>query len=96
MMSRSTAVLYLLLLVGCDAPPDPGAEAGAGMPSPAAAGVAPRTQPGDTVLLAQALERAAELPNLRGILVSQRGEVILERYTDGAGADRVANVKSAS
>ncbi|HEU0014247.1 MAG TPA: serine hydrolase [Longimicrobium sp.] len=88
-------VLLCLLLAACDAAPDPGAEADARTPSRAAA-AAPRAQPGDTVLLSQALERADGLPNLRGILVSQRGQVLLERYRDGAGADRVTNIKSAS
>jgi CubicO group peptidase (beta-lactamase class C family) len=88
-------VLFYLLLAGCDAPRDPGAEANAATP-PAPVAAAPRVQPADTVLLARALERAAELPRLRGILVSQRGQVVLERYTSGAGADRATNVKSAS
>ncbi|HYR09978.1 MAG TPA: serine hydrolase [Longimicrobium sp.] len=94
MMVRSTALL-LLLLAGCDAAPDPGAEADARAPAATTAS-APRVRPADTVLLAQALDRAAELPRLRGILVSQRGEIVMERYNGGAGADRATNVKSAS
>jgi CubicO group peptidase (beta-lactamase class C family) len=85
-----------LLLAGCaDAPRDPGAEADAGTPAPVAA-ARPRAQRGDTALLAQGVERAFELPNLRGMIVSQRGEIVLERYRGGAGADRATNVKSAS
>jgi CubicO group peptidase (beta-lactamase class C family) len=93
-MVRSTALL-LLLLAGCDVARDTGAEADA----PAAVSTtaaAPRAQPADTVLLAQALDRAAELPRLRGILVSQRGEIVMERYTASAAADRATNVKSVS
>jgi len=90
-------VLLCVLLAGCDAARDPGAEAdtrtGAAVETPSAA---PRAEPGDTILLAEALDRAAELANLRGILVSHRGEIVLERYTDGAGADRATNVKSVS
>jgi CubicO group peptidase (beta-lactamase class C family) len=89
-------LLLALLLAGCDAARDPGAEADAPAPAAATTAVAPTPRPADTVLLAQALDRAAELPRLRGILVSQRGEVVLERYTAGAGADRATNVKSAS
>ncbi|HEX6367724.1 MAG TPA: serine hydrolase [Longimicrobium sp.] len=97
MMVRSTALLLLLLLAGCDAPRDTGAEADApAPPSTATTAALPRAVPGDTVLLAQALERAAELPRLRGILVSQRGQMVMERYIGDAGADRAANVKSAS
>src|SRR5687767_2124055 len=95
MMVRSTALL-LLLLAGCDAARDTGAEADAAPPGTVEVATAPRVRPADTVLLAQALDRAAELPRLRGMLVSQRGEIVMERYTDGAAADRTSNVKSAS
>lgn len=94
-MVRSTALL-LLLLAGCDAPRDTGAEADAPSPGTVQVAAAPRARAADTVLLAQALDRAAELPRLRGILVSQRGEIMMERYTAGAAADRATNVKSAS
>ena len=90
-------VLFCLLLAACDAPRDRGAEADA--PAPATTtttGAAPAAHPGDTVLLARALDVAFELPNLRGMVVSQRGEIVLERYVNGAGADRATNVKSAS
>lgn len=94
MMVRSITLLCLLL-AGCDTARDPGAEADAPAPASTVA-AAPRVSPADTVLLAQALDRAAELPRLRGVLVAQRGQVVLERYTGGAGADRATNVKSAS
>ncbi len=45
----------------------------------------------------EAVERsAAELPRLRSLLVSRRGEVVLERYFQGARAGQLANIKSAS
>ncbi|MBP7779118.1 MAG: serine hydrolase [Acidobacteria bacterium] len=37
-----------------------------------------------------------ELPKLHSLLVSHRGTVVFERYYHGAGADRLANIKSAS
>jgi len=95
MMLRSI-LLLALLLAGCDAARDTGAEADAGPRSTETAAAAPRADPADTALLARALDRGAELPRLRGMLVSQRGEVVLERYWRGAGADRATNVKSAS
>jgi CubicO group peptidase (beta-lactamase class C family) len=39
---------------------------------------------------------ARELPQLRSLLVSWRGELIAEHYAPGAGPARLANVKSAS
>ena len=39
---------------------------------------------------------AAELPRLDSLLVSHRGTLVLERYFNGARANRVANVKSVS
>src|SRR5919109_1308016 len=43
-----------------------------------------------------ALAVAKELPRLHSLLVSRRGELVLERYFNGARATRPANVKSAS
>ena len=43
-----------------------------------------------------ALTVAKELPRLHSLLVSRRGELVLERYFNGARAARPANVKSAS
>jgi CubicO group peptidase (beta-lactamase class C family) len=88
-----------VLLAACGSPPRAGdAEAGgeSGAAAAPAAETARRVDPADTVLLSRALQRAAELPRLRGILVSQGGEIVLERYTGGAGADRATNIKSAS
>jgi CubicO group peptidase (beta-lactamase class C family) len=96
MISRPI-LLLCLLLAGCEGPRERGATSAAAPPAATRTlASAPAVARGDTVLLAQALERAAELPNLRGILVSQRGEIVLERYTGGAGADQATNVKSAS
>jgi len=39
---------------------------------------------------------ASELPQLRSLVVSWRGELIAEHYAAGAGASRLANIKSAS
>jgi CubicO group peptidase (beta-lactamase class C family) len=46
--------------------------------------------------LAAALKAASELPRLHSLLVSWRGEIVLERYFNGARAARSANVKSVS
>ena len=43
-----------------------------------------------------AIDAAAELPRLHSLLASWRGEVVLERYFNGARATRGANVKSVS
>jgi CubicO group peptidase (beta-lactamase class C family) len=43
-----------------------------------------------------ALVVAKELPRLHSLLVSRRGELVLERYFNGARAARPANIKSAS
>jgi CubicO group peptidase (beta-lactamase class C family) len=44
----------------------------------------------------EALSVAAELPRLHSLIVSRRGEILLERYYNGARATRPANVKSAA
>src|SRR5688572_1332273 len=44
----------------------------------------------------RALARAKDLPRLHSLIVSRHGEVILERYYNGARASRPANVKSVS
>jgi CubicO group peptidase (beta-lactamase class C family) len=46
--------------------------------------------------LARAAEAASELPRLHSLLVSLRGELIVERYYNGTRATRPANIKSAS
>lgn len=93
--SRITAAL-VMLAAGCQPAPPAGDAEAAGEPIVTTLPVARTADPADTVLLAQALERAAELPRLRGLLVSQGREVVLERYVGGAGADRPTNIKSAS
>jgi CubicO group peptidase (beta-lactamase class C family) len=47
-------------------------------------------------LFAEAVKAAGELPRLHSLLASRRGEVVLERYFNGARATRAANVKSVS
>jgi CubicO group peptidase (beta-lactamase class C family) len=54
---------------------------------------APAVPPAD---FASARAAAASLPQLHGLIVSQRGAVVLEYYARGRGAGRLANVKSAS
>jgi len=39
---------------------------------------------------------AAQLPRLKSLLVSHRGNLVLERYFNGARATQLANIKSAS
>jgi len=46
--------------------------------------------------LSTAGDAASKLPRLRSLLVSWRGSVVLERYYNGAGRERLANIKSAS
>jgi CubicO group peptidase (beta-lactamase class C family) len=46
--------------------------------------------------LEPAAKAAAELPRLHSLLVSQRGEVVFERYFNGRRASSLANIKSAS
>ena len=49
-----------------------------------------------SIALEPAAKAAAELPRLFSLLVSWRGELVLERYFNGARAARPANIKSAS
>ena len=46
--------------------------------------------------LESSAKAAAALPRLRSLLVSHRGELVLERYYGGARASQPANIKSAS
>jgi CubicO group peptidase (beta-lactamase class C family) len=50
----------------------------------------------DPTLHARALERAKELPRLRSLLISIEGELVEERYFNGARPSHTANIKSAS
>ena len=52
--------------------------------------------PRPAVALDAAAQAAGELPRLHSLLVSWRGNVILERYYNGARASRPANIKSVS
>jgi len=103
---RAVLAALAMLLAACQSPPPQGdAEADGGASSTsspvataeaATRAEARRADPADTVLLSQALQRAAELPRLRGMLVWQDGDVVLERFVGSAGADRPTNIKSAS
>ena len=44
----------------------------------------------------EALTLAADLPRLHSLIVSRRGEILVERYYNGARATRLANIKSAA
>ena len=50
----------------------------------------------EPTLHARALERANDLPRLRSLLISIDGELVEERYFNGARASHTANLKSAS
>ncbi|HSC28911.1 MAG TPA: serine hydrolase, partial [Vicinamibacterales bacterium] len=52
--------------------------------------------PLDPADLSETGRAAAGLPRLHSLLVSLRGELILEHYARGFGASRLANIKSAS
>ena len=51
-------------------------------------------QPGAEGRFEQALASAGQLPRLHSLLVSLRGQIVVERYYNGATAARPANVKS--
>jgi CubicO group peptidase (beta-lactamase class C family) len=57
---------------------------------PALAAAQPRTS------MDEVSKAAAEMPRLHSLIVSWRGNVLLERYYNGARASRPANIKSAS
>ena len=46
--------------------------------------------------LESAANAASQLPRLRSLLVSHKGQIVLERYFNGARAGQPANIKSAS
>ncbi len=62
----------------------------------AAAPAGTRQEPSAPLDLAAAAEAARDLPRLHSLLVSRRGDLLLERYYNGARAARPANVKSVS
>ena len=63
-----------------------GAQEGGAAPAPAALPAG----------LEAAAKSASSLPRLRSLLVSYRGQLVLERYFNGARATQPANIKSAS
>ena len=56
----------------------------------------PCPSPSHSGRFAEALKPAGQLPRLHSLLASWRGDVVLERYFNGARAARSANVKSVS
>ncbi|MDP3718933.1 MAG: serine hydrolase [Acidobacteriota bacterium] len=69
------------------------------MCGPASAGWSQGVGPakaGHYIGLESAAKAGAGLPRLRSLLVSHRGELVLERYYGGARATQTANIKSAS
>ena len=98
---HSPLLLLVAMLLGACAPGGtaPAAEDEAGiaaMEAPAAAPAEVETVGLDSVRLATAVERAAELPRLRTLLVARHGEVVVERRFRGPSLDTPANVKSVS
>jgi len=63
---------------------------------PAMAAGTAAANPPMTVALDAAAQQAASMPRLHSLLVSWRGEMVLERYFNGTRATRPANIKSAS
>jgi len=92
-----------LAVAGCaadatDAPPRGDADPAVGEladreppsdPAPATAGL-------DPALIAEAYDRASELPRLRCLLVARHGDILAEACYNGAAPDRPANIKSVS
>jgi len=58
--------------------------------------VVPEARGLDSLLLAEAYERAARFPRIQSLLVARHGDLLGEQYFNGASAQRVANIKSAS
>ena len=48
------------------------------------------------LLFADALDAAARMPRLHSLLISHRGELVLEKYFNGKSSSQTANVKSVS
>jgi len=63
--------------------------------APAAAEASPAGSP-PAIALDPAADAVAHLPRAHSLLVSWRGELVLERYFHGMRASRLANIKSAS
>ena len=65
--------------------------------SPAEAPRAEQARPAaSTPRFEEALTLAADLPRLHSLIVSRRGEILVERYYNGTRATRLANIKSAA
>ncbi len=75
--------MLLAVWILCAADPAPGSEA-------------QRTETLPPSTLEAAVGAAAKLPRLHSLLVSRRGEMILERYYNGRRPERLANIKSVS
>ncbi len=56
----------------------------------------PRALSGAPITLDEVAKAALEIPNLHSLLVSRRGELIVERYSKGIQATRLTNIKSVS
>jgi CubicO group peptidase (beta-lactamase class C family) len=56
----------------------------------------PQTGEAKSIAFDEAVETAGRLPRIRSLLVSRRGELVLERYFNGARAAGQANIKSAA
>ena len=89
--------LYLLLaacslaLSGCGAASEPAAVPAEEEAAPA------RTSGLDPAIMERTLAQAAELPNLRALIVMRGGdELVAERFNGGPGLDQPVNIKSAS
>lgn len=67
-----------------------------GAAAPAAAGAGPSAESLPAVTLTAAADAAGDLSRMHSLLVSWRGELILERYYNGTRPTRLANVKSVS
>jgi hypothetical protein len=73
--------LLLAVLLACDAQP-PGGRATSVLPTAVASSAVPRAAPG-TAIDDYVAHGSVNLPNIRAILVSQRGELLAERYYKG-------------
>lgn len=51
---------------------------------------------GSAALFADALDAAERMPRLHSLLISHKGELVLERYFNGSNRQQTANVKSVS
>jgi len=90
--ARAAAIVLALLALACgEAAP----QAGERTAEPQAQARS-QTRGLDSLLLAQAYTRAAQLPRLYSLLVARHGELLREQYYHGRTAQSRANIKSAS